>query len=253
MATNFNLYSKYYDLMYHDKDYSSEVNYVIKSLLDSKKNITEILELGCGSGAHAKYFSEKGFSITGLDRSEEMIFEAKKKNIPNFEPIIADISNFELYKKFDAVISMFHVVSYLTENNDLLSCFKNANTHLENDGIFLFDCWFTPAVYAIKPENRIKEFENDEIKVHRTAQSTLDILKNTVSVKFNISIEDKSNHESENLSETHLMRHFSIPEMEIIAQNSGFKILKVEELITKADPSLETWAVCFILQKVKSL
>ena len=45
------------------------------------------------------------------------------------------------------------------------------------------------------------------------------------------------------------MRYFTIPEIEYIANSNGFKILKVEELVSENLPSLDTWGVCFALKK----
>ena len=141
--SNFNQYSLYYDLLYRDKDYKGESDYVIELISEFNINASSIIELGCGTGSHAKYLSQSGFNITGIERSEEMVKEANLKNISNFDPIVGDICNFELNKKFDAAISLFHVISYLTDNNSLINCFKRVNQHLKPNGVFLFDIWFT--------------------------------------------------------------------------------------------------------------
>jgi hypothetical protein len=46
------------------------------------------------------------------------------------------------------------------------------------------------------------------------------------------------------------MRHFSIPEIGLLAEHTGFKILKTEEFLTASDPSERTWGVCIILKKI---
>ena len=55
-------YSKYYNLVYKNKNYKSEVNYISRILKSEKKNIKNILELGSGTGAHAMYLLKKGFN-----------------------------------------------------------------------------------------------------------------------------------------------------------------------------------------------
>lgn len=253
MTENFNLYSQYYDLLYHDKTYSTEVGYVAKEILENYADAKNIVELGCGSGGHARYFSEMGFHISGIDQSETMVDAAQKKAIPSFEAKVGNIVNFELNQKFDAAISLFHVISYLTTNDDLRSCFKAVNKHLNSNGVFIFDVWFTPAVYHLKPESRTKKFENDAIKVERVSKSVMDLIENTIDVHFDIQIEHKSTGEHAFLQENHLMRHFSIPEINLLANLSGFEIIRCEELMSKNEPSLDTWAVCFILKKIKEI
>ena len=74
--SNFNKYSEYYDLLYGDKDYSFESEYLYKHMT-SDKELKSLLELGCGSGGHAEFFSKKGIDITGIDMSSSMIEIAK--------------------------------------------------------------------------------------------------------------------------------------------------------------------------------
>src|SRR6478609_9097939 len=106
---NFNKYSQYYDLLYQDKNYKTEADYVYNSLNSIDSEIKTILELGCGSGSHARFLVSNEVAITGLERSESMVTEAISKNIPDFNPIIEDIIHFELNQTFDAAISLFHV------------------------------------------------------------------------------------------------------------------------------------------------
>jgi SAM-dependent methyltransferase len=88
----------------------------------------------------------------------------KAKKIENFEPIVADITNFSVNNKFDVAVSLFHVISYLTNNNQLVECFNTVNNHLNEKGIFIFDVWYTPAVYMQKPETRVKELVTTQFK-----------------------------------------------------------------------------------------
>jgi ubiquinone/menaquinone biosynthesis C-methylase UbiE len=54
----FNEYSKYYDLIYSDKDYGSEVNY-LDTLFELNTKPKNILEFGCGTGMHASILAKK--------------------------------------------------------------------------------------------------------------------------------------------------------------------------------------------------
>ena len=45
------------------------------------------------------------------------------------------------------------------------------------------------------------------------------------------------------------MRYFSIPEIEYIANSTGFEMLEAEEFLSGSEPSLNTWGVCVILRK----
>lgn len=247
--SNFNKYSQYYDLLYQDKNYKTESDYVYKSLKSFDSDLKNVLELGCGSGNHAHFLVANGLRITGLDRSENMITQAKSKKINDFIPIQGDITHFELKQTFDAAISLFHVISYLTDNKSLIACLTSVWHHLKPGGLFMFDIWFTPAVYSQKPETRVKKLENDTISVLRIAESVCDASKNIVNVNFEVLIKDKETKQLEVLKELHPMRHFSIPELEILAEFTGFELVKTEEFLTRELPSEKTWAICVLFRK----
>jgi SAM-dependent methyltransferase len=248
--SNFQNYSKYYDLLYKDKNYKEESDYIIKTIEKFSPKTKTILELGCGSGSHAEFLCQSGFQVTGIERSKEMVDEVIKKNINNFSAITGDIVTTELSKKFDTVISLFHVISYLTSNEDLLQCFKKTHNHLNDNGIFIFDVWYSPAVYLQKPETRIKRLENNNIEVIRIAESDMLFNENVVNVNYQILIKDKNTNQMETINELHPMRHFSIPEIKLLAKLSNFELIHKEEFLTKNEPSEDTWGVCFILKKI---
>ena len=242
----FNLYSQYYDLIYNSKDYSKEAKKVFDKIGVNSPNL---LELGCGSGGHAAIFSELGSIITGLDLSRSMVEIANNKNIPNFNAIESDIENFSLGNKFDAAISMFHVISYLNSNDSIMNCFNCVASHLNSGGLFIFDFWFAPAVYHQGFEHRIKVFENDNIKVTRKSSTLLDIKRNVGNVAFDILVESKISEEKQRIVEQHSMRFFSIPEIQLFANKSGFEVVEFFNLHGEESPSLDTWAITVILKK----
>jgi SAM-dependent methyltransferase len=247
--SNFNLYSRYYDLLYQDKDYKNESSYVTSLLEKYYPEVRDLLELGFGSGSHAFHLCRSGYNLTGIERSEEMIDVAISKNISNFLPIQGDISDFKLNKKFDAAISLFHVISYLTDNDSLINCFNLTHEHLKANGLFLFDVWYSPAVYIQRPENRIKNLEDDYIRVTRKAKPNVLYQENIIEVNFEILIENKDSNHIEVINETHPMRHFSIPEIKLLAKFTGFEFLLAEEFCTGKTPDETTWGVCFLLKK----
>jgi len=248
---NFQSYSKYYDLLYKDKNYAAEAKYVASLVKKYAPNSKTMLELGCGSGNHAHYLVQDGFEITGVERSIEMVEEAKKKQIDNFFPIQAEIENFSFNKReFDVAISLFHVISYITDNQLLVNSLRNINQHLKSGGFFIFDVWYSPAIYHQKPETRIKRLANDEFEITRLAEPIIKSEKNTINVNYEILITDKQTLKIDVLRETHPMRHFSIPEVGFLALLSGFEIAHTEEFLTAEQPSENTWGVCFVLKKV---
>ena len=56
----FNKIANYYDLIYQDKNYLKEVEYIKNLIAEFADNKESILELGCGTGKHASLLAEEG-------------------------------------------------------------------------------------------------------------------------------------------------------------------------------------------------
>jgi len=85
----------------YDKWYSTPCGFVydrlekkaIDRLLPNIDDGSRFLEVGCGTGHWSEYFSNRGFEVTGIDVSKEMIEVAKKKHIANSQFQVADGEN----------------------------------------------------------------------------------------------------------------------------------------------------------------
>lgn len=244
---SFAQYSSYYDLIYKDKDYNSEAIY-LKSIIDHyDHNARTILEFGSGTGKLGLTLESHDFDIFGIEKSPVMHKTAQNKG---FKSILADISNFELTRCFDVVLAIFHVVSYLVENEDIEKTFINAANHLNKNGLFIFDVWYMPAVLHQKPEIRIKKVQDDSTEIIRIATPKTHFERNVVDVNYTFLVKNKLTNQWSEFEETHSMRYFSIPEISYIAKSAGFKIVKAEEFLTGNTPSPDTWGVCFVLKKL---
>lgn len=246
---NFNKYGAYYDLLNSDKDYSAEASAIHNLIQRHGNEPRKILEFGSGTGKHAeRLIDEYGYDMEGVELSEEMIVHSQNRGFSTVHS--GDIRYVELEKKFDIVLSLFHVMSYQTDNASLSAVFSNASKHLEENGLFIFDFWFTPAVIALGPSCRTKTAENESLAITRSSHPDSYICDNIINVNFEIEVYSKTNESTEKFSEIHKMRHFSIPELDLIGELSGFKRRSTVELLSGKSPTLDTWAVCSIYEKI---
>ncbi|MDB2332735.1 class I SAM-dependent methyltransferase [Amylibacter sp.] len=244
---SFHDYSKFYDLLYSDKNYLLESDYIHNILIDHNISCGDLLEFGCGTGKHARILCERNYSVHGIEKSKEMVNLANMAK--GFTIHNGDICSYSLDRKFDAVLSLFHVISYQTKNDDLQSVFRNAASHLKSGGLFIFDFWFSPAVYENKPSIRIKNVSNTKFELTRIAEPTEYPSKNQVEVKYTIFALNKKTGVYTRLDETHVLRHYSLPEIDYFAEIAGFERVNAEEFLTKHPPSVNAWGVCVTLKK----
>jgi len=237
-----------YDLIYKDKNYEKELDFIESSFPNKPKNI---LELGCGTGNYTKILLEKGYDVLGLDLSEEMLKIARKK-VPNGNFVQGDIKDFKLNEKYDACLALFSVLGYVTENKDLEKVFQNIKEHLNPEGFLIFDVWNGLAVLDQKPEKRVKEVENEKIKISKFAVPELDLEKHTCDVNYKFIIKEKINDTPYEVNEEHKVRFFFPQELKKYLEDSGFEVLKMckpFELNSKIDET--SWYTVVIAKLIK--
>ncbi len=251
--STFNRYAQYYDLLYKDKDYAGEVDYIDSLLKELQLMGASLLELGCGTAKHAVLLGQRGYYVHGVDISADMIAAAQHniqaEDAGNVKVEQGDIRSFRTSQQFAAVLSLFHVMSYQNSYAEVEQVFDTASAHLENEGYFVFDCWHGPAVLTDPPVVRVKRMENEQIAVTRIAEPKLLEQRNVVEVHYDIFVQDQFSKQIEQLKELHSMRYFFEEELVLIAARKGFQLLKHYEFGTHTPSSIKTWSVIYVWQK----
>ena len=249
----FGHYARYYDLLYKDKDYQGEADFLSSLVKEHFPDARSILELGCGTGIHAHLLVEAGFELHGIDNSTDMLEKAQSR-LNDMRPELAaqlsfsrgDVRTFAINKKFDVILSLFHVLSYQITNEDLLATMETVKKHLKPGGIFIFDCWYGPAVLTDRPVVRVKRLEDEAIAVTRIAEPVIHPNSNVVDVNYHVIIREKDSDKIHELRETHRMRYLFKPELECYLSSKGMHVEKFVEWVTCKEPGFNTWGVCFI-------
>lgn len=256
MSTPFGHYARYYNLLYKDKDYDGEANFVASLTSRHQSGASDILELGCGTGRHASLLAKRGFRVHGVDRSADMLEAAEKRRRELPSDVAgrlsfskASLQDVRLDRKFPVVISLFHVFSYLTTNADQIAAWNTAAAHLEPGGVLIFDCWYGPAVIACPPAVRVKRMEDEQIRVIRLAEPDHQPNENIVDVHYHVLIAPHNTSAFEEVRETHRMRYLFTPEIKLFCSRSGLELIEVGEWMTEKSPSLNTWNVYYVVRK----
>lgn len=250
----FQNYAYYYNAFYKDKNYETEAQ-VIDTLLKkySDEQAKKIINFGCGTGMHDTHLARLGYQCTGVDVSSAMVELAKdnaKKNGLEIDYQVADIRTYEAKQKYDAVISLFHVICYQNRNENVLDTFKSARSILNPGSIFIFDVWYGPGVLSDKPCIRVKEVDEKEKKLIRIARPVMNEKENLVNVDYEVLVIDKSSNETKTIRELHNMRYFFRPELEMLLSMTGFSLIDNVDCETLKETNFNSWTSYFIARAV---
>jgi SAM-dependent methyltransferase len=249
----FGAYAHYYNLLYRNKDYVSEANYVHGLIQLHSPKARSILDLGCGTGAHAVQLAKIGYDVHGLDVSQDMleIARSSRAQLPSrissrLSFLSGDIRVFRSDQRFDVVTALFHVMSYQVNNDDVTHAFATAAAHLIPGGIFLFDCWYGPAVLTDPPSVRIKRLEDENCRVLRIAEPTMSFNQNTTEVNYQVLVTEIDSGITHEIRELHTMRYFFGPELKRCLEDAKMELLHIGEWMSDHAASEKSWNVVIV-------
>lgn len=141
MTKPFGQIAPYYDLLMQDVNYREWVDYII-SLLDRAgvPRGGRLLEAACGTGSAALLFAQAGYAVTGFDGSPRMLAEARRKaRGSGIRFRQADLADFTVRQKQQAVTCLFDSLNYLTGEEHVCGAFRSAFRALSTGGALVFD------------------------------------------------------------------------------------------------------------------
>jgi SAM-dependent methyltransferase len=253
-------YSKLYNLLYKDKNYRDEFQFVLKSIgshsiidggggLNMPIRSHSILDIGCGTGKYLKLFKDADYTVSGIDISQDMLNEAKRYLRQENDLLCCKASNFQFKKQFDVIVSLFHVMSYQVETSEIEAVFRKVAAHLVNGGLFLFDFWYGPAVLSDPPVVRVKRLENEEMRITRIAEPVMRYNENVVDVYYQLFIERNETKQLEKLTEKHSMRYLFLPEIKYFAEKAGLSLTDSCQWMSQEPLSNKSWYGFVVLKK----
>ena len=134
-----------YDVLNSGVDYKALADRIEEQFkLYSDKLPESVLDLACGTGTMTVEFARRGYDMTGVDLSEEMLSEARAKCdserfLHNILLVRQDMRELELYGTVDAVICCLDSLNYLTDSASLGRTFNHVFNYLNPGGVFVFD------------------------------------------------------------------------------------------------------------------
>lgn len=144
MLDGYSVLAPVYDRLNDTVDYSLWADFIEKSFERfAGKKISSVLDMGCGTGSMTIELARRGYDMTALDLSEEMLAEADQRlRDEGFDSVLfinGDMSSFELYGTVDAVVCCLDGINHLEDREDLYACFALVANYLEKGGVFVFD------------------------------------------------------------------------------------------------------------------
>jgi len=134
-----------YDLIYGAfKNYFAEASALAGLLRERHPAGRTVLDVGCGTGEHARLLAaEHGFLVDGLDINPGFTQRAAARH-PYGRFYHADMRDFRLPQRYDAVVCLFGSIGYVLTVETLQQTLHNFRAHLADQGVVFVEPWFEP-------------------------------------------------------------------------------------------------------------
>ncbi len=210
--------SEEYLKVYRHRD-QKEANELVQLVIDNidVSKVKNVLDMAAGSGRHAVIFAKKGFNVTAVDLSENLISIGKKnaesENV-KIEFVHSDIRRFDPNIKYHLILNLFTSIGYFEKDEENYFILNKAYNLLENNGYFVLDYFNKSFVENNLVPSTVDEFDGSVITQNRFIEGERIIKEITIDNKGKINKYFES------------VRMFSKDELINMLQKLGFRIIK---------------------------
>ena len=131
-----------YDRLTNDVDYEATVEFYMEILRREGLSPRTVVDLACGTGSVTEILARKGYRVTGVDMSEEMLTEAAMKTMDMEMPPMYScqlLQNLRLPRGVDMAVCALDSLDYILDPADCKEAIRRAYKALNPGGIFIFD------------------------------------------------------------------------------------------------------------------
>lgn len=201
---------------HRDQKEANELVQLVINNIDVSK-VKNVLDMAAGSGRHAIIFADKGFNVTAVDLSENLI-SLGKKNAKNenvkIQFVHSDIRHFNPNIKYHLILNLFTSIGYFEKDEENYFILNKAYNLLENNGYFVLDYFNKRFVENNLVPSTVDEFDGSVITQNRFIEGERIIKEITIDNKGKINKYFES------------VRMFSKDELINMLQKLGFKVFK---------------------------
>lgn len=221
-------FAAYYDLLMGDAPYDRWMTFFETAVARYGLEPRHIADLGCGTGTISWLLQERGYKVTGVDLSEDMLAIAQSKGEPSnrLRFLCQDLRELHLPEPCDLALSFCDSFNYLTEEADVQQSFVRVKKALRDGGVFLFDLH---SPYKLREQLGDHVFYEVGEDVSYIWQSRFD--PERVSVEYDITFFARAEEEEEELyrrfQEVHVQRAYEADLVIGWLLSAGFQTVEV--------------------------
>jgi SAM-dependent methyltransferase len=245
MSTMYQGFAYVYDQFMDNVPYEDWCQYLLKLFKQYGVTSGALAELGCGTGTMSQLMARAGFTVLGVDISQDMLTIAAEKTAgtPNLTFLLQNMCQLDLGQHVDGIYCVCDSLNYLLYAEEVLATFKGVKSHLVPGGTFIFDLkteFFYRNIlgdqtFCDHQENCSYTWENSFFEEDGINQYDLTIFVKTPDSQL-----------FQRFNETHHQKAYSLTEIIDLLSDSGLEYVAAYDAFTQNPPDSESERVYII-------
>lgn len=240
-------FAQVYDLLMADVDYEGWATYIQELFSYYGSKPKTIIDLACGTGNITIPLAQRGYQMTGVDISQDMLAVADQKAAELGLPIqwvCQDIRALTGFYGRDGILCACDGLNYILQREDLCVVFERVYQALKKDGIFAFDL---NSKYKIEELLSGHTFAYAGDDVSYIWENYLDEEQGIID--FELSFFVREGRHYRRFNETHQQRAYPLNEVLELLAATGFREVNCFEAFSFNPPRYMSDRLQFIAQK----
>lgn len=239
--SSYNTFAFFYDDLTQNVDYEVRSDYISDFFCRLGVESGKILDLACGTGSVSMCLHNKGYDVTGIDLSSDMLTIADSKSNGKIKLIQGDMTDFCTNECYDGCVCSLDSINHLVSIEDVKKCFNCVKNALKPNGVFVFD------VNTIYKHNHIlgdNSFVFDE-EDYFLSWDNENVGDNSVRILLDFFVFNGTSYDR--YSEEFYEKAYSIDE--IVSALDGFEIIDIFDDLTFDKPKDDSERLYFVCKR----
>ncbi len=252
----------HYDELMEVVPYDAWVDYVSTLFLWAEHTPHRVLDCACGTGNVSFEMARRGWNVTGIDLSREMIQVAQQK-AQSFAPddaesqqfvsgdfspaprfVCDDLTTFDLGETFDSATCLYDSLNYILEPQKLQAAFVHIAAHVQSGGVFVFDM---NSDWAFKADLFTQRNLDPRKNLNYEWQADFDTNSRICSVQMEF--RRQVDGRIETFHETHREYAYELSEVKAMLQATGWNLLHAFDAYTMNPPHARSERWYFVARR----
>lgn len=243
----YSCFARYYDALMKDAEYDKRARYIQKILLNENISSGLVVDLACGTGSIALELAGMGYDLIGVDRSPEMLDQARNKfdaAAKNALFICQDMSKLDLYGTVDAVVCCLDSINHLTKGQTVAETFNAVSLFLNPGGLFIFDVNTPYKFEAVLADNVFTYDYGDLCCIWQNSYH-----KKSGLCRFDLTFFKQQGHLYQRFDESFYEKSYTDRTLRRYLKESGLSLMHVFEELSFEQPQEKTQRTVYVAQK----